>query len=112
MPAIARIRRSPLRLPTYHRIWLGLLISSLGDQFTNIALLWFVLHDAAYLRQGWLHAKLALVACLMAYHGYLVRLKNELAAGRCRRSSRWLRLFNEIPALLLIGIVILVVVKP
>lgn len=43
MPAIARIRRSPLRLPTYRRLWLGLLISSLGDQFTNIALLWFVL---------------------------------------------------------------------
>ena len=85
---------------------------ALAVAFGLAALLWFVLHDAAYLRQGWLHAKLALVACLMAYHGYLVRLKNELAAGRCRRSSRWLRLFNEIPALLLIGIVILVVVKP
>ena len=36
----------------------------------------------------------------------------ELAADRCRHSSRWLRVFNEVPALLLIAIVILVVVKP
>jgi MFS family permease len=37
------ISRSPLRLPTYRRLWIGLLISRLGDQFTNIALMWFVL---------------------------------------------------------------------
>ncbi|HVH33589.1 MAG TPA: CopD family protein, partial [Tahibacter sp.] len=34
------------------------------------------------------------------------------AQDRCTRSSRWLRIFNEVPALLLIGIVILVVVQP
>ena len=66
----------------------------------------------AYLRQGWLLAKLVLVAGLVAYHVYLVRLKNQLAANRCARSSRWLRVFNEVPALLLIAIVVLVVVKP
>ncbi|HEX4480613.1 MAG TPA: protoporphyrinogen oxidase HemJ [Rudaea sp.] len=65
-----------------------------------------------YLQQGWLHAKLALVVCLIAYHVYLVRLKNAFAQDRVRHSSRWLRLFNEAPALLLIAIVILVVVKP
>lgn len=65
-----------------------------------------------YLQQGWLHAKLALVVCLIAYHAYLVRLKNAFAQDRILHSSRWLRLFNEAPALLLIAIVILVVVKP
>lgn len=35
--------RSPLRSPAFLRFWLGLSISYLGDQFTTIALLWFVL---------------------------------------------------------------------
>ncbi|MBS0556157.1 MAG: protoporphyrinogen oxidase HemJ [Proteobacteria bacterium] len=66
----------------------------------------------AFLKQPWMHAKLALVLGLLAYHGYLVHLKNQFAADACSRSSRWLRIFNEIPALLLIAIVVLVVVKP
>ena len=40
---IASITRSPLRLPAFRRLWLGLVISRLGDQFTVITLLWFVL---------------------------------------------------------------------
>jgi protoporphyrinogen IX oxidase len=85
---------------------------ALAIVFGLATLLWFAAHDAAYLRQGWLHLKLLLVAGLIGYHAWLVRLKNQLAEDRCTRSSRWLRLFNEIPALLLIGIVVLVVVKP
>jgi putative membrane protein len=66
----------------------------------------------AYLQQGWLHAKLALVVLLIAYHVMLVRLTRDFARDANVRSSRWLRIFNEIPALLLIAIVLLVVVKP
>ncbi len=66
----------------------------------------------SYLQQPWLHAKLGLVLLLVVYHGYLVKLKNDFRVDRCRHSSTWLRLFNEVPALLLIGVVILVVVKP
>ena len=86
--------------------------AALALVFGIATLAWFAAHGTDYLRQGWLHAKLALVACLIAYHAYLVRLTHEFAADRCRHSSRWLRVFNEIPALLLIAIVILVVVKP
>jgi putative membrane protein len=93
-----------------------LVITHLGGglavAFGIATLLWFAAHDGAYLSQGWLHLKLLLVAALIGYHAYLVRLKNQLAADRCTRSARWLRVFNEIPALLLIAIVILVVVKP
>ena len=85
---------------------------ALAVTFGLATLSWFGAHDANYLRQGWLLAKLLLVAGLIAYHAYLVVLKNQLAAGRCRRSSHWLRVFNEIPALLLMAIVVLVVVKP
>jgi putative membrane protein len=66
----------------------------------------------AYAMQGWLHVKLALVLALIGYHVMLVRLVREFARDENRRSSRWLRLFNEIPAVLLIAIVLLVVVKP
>ena len=38
-----RVERHPLRSPAFLRLWLGLSISYLGDQFTTIALLWFVL---------------------------------------------------------------------
>ena len=66
----------------------------------------------AYLQQGWLHAKLGLVALLIAYHVMLVRLTHQFARDSIRHSSRWLRIFNEIPAVLLIAIVLLVVLKP
>lgn len=66
----------------------------------------------AYLQQGWLHAKLALVALLVVYHVMLARMVGAFARDENRRSSRWLRIFNEVPALLLVAIVLLVVVKP
>ena len=65
-----------------------------------------------YLLMRWLHVKLALVLLLVSYHGACFALLQEFAADRNGRTERWYRLFNEVPALLLIGIVILVVVKP
>jgi putative membrane protein len=65
-----------------------------------------------YLKMGWLHAKLTLVALLIAYHGYCGHFTRAFAAGRNTHSSKWYRGFNEVPSLLLIGIVILAVVKP
>lgn len=61
---------------------------------------------------GWMHAKLLVVALVLAYHLYCARLLKQLAADTCQRSHRWFRWFNEIPVLLLIAAVILVVVKP
>ncbi len=66
----------------------------------------------AYLLMRWLQLKLLLVLLLIAYHGACFALLQQFAADRNSRSERWYRLFNEVPALLLIGIVILVVVKP
>jgi len=61
---------------------------------------------------GWLHAKLALVAGLIAYHVWCRQLVVAFARGEQRHSSKWYRLFNEVPAVFLIAIVILVIVKP
>lgn len=65
-----------------------------------------------YLLMRWLQVKLLLVLLLIGYHGACFALLQQFAADRNIRPERWYRLFNEIPALLLIGIVVLVVVKP
>jgi putative membrane protein len=64
------------------------------------------------LLQGWLHAKLLLVAGLMAFHMALARWRKQFAAGENRHSERFYRIMNEVPTVLLIGIVIFAVVKP
>ena len=66
----------------------------------------------AYGQMGWFQVKMPLVALLIGYHFWCYRLMVALREGRNRRSQRWLRLFNEAPALFLIAIVILAVVKP
>lgn len=65
-----------------------------------------------FLQTGWMHAKLTLVAGLIGYHAWCGKLMRDFRDDRNRRSERWYRGFNEVPTLFLIGIVILVVVKP
>jgi putative membrane protein len=61
---------------------------------------------------SWLHAKIALVAILAGYHFWCWRLMRDFAAERNTRSGRWLRWFNEFPAVVLVATVLLVVFKP
>jgi len=60
----------------------------------------------------WLHAKIALVLLLSAFHGYLARLVKVFAADANRRGGGYYRALNEVPTVLMALIVILVVVKP
>lgn len=62
--------------------------------------------------EPWLHAKLTLVLGMAACHGMLVKHVREFAADGRARKGRYFRIFNEIPTLLFIGIVLLVVFKP
>jgi len=73
---------------------------------------WTLILVPAYLHQGWLHVKLTLVLGLIAYHMYLMHLVRQFAQNRNTHSSRWLRVFNEVPAAFLIAIVLLAVLKP
>ncbi|MET0536276.1 MAG: protoporphyrinogen oxidase HemJ [Steroidobacter sp.] len=66
----------------------------------------------AFLQAGWMHAKLTLVVGLIVYNHWCGRLMKDFRHDRNRRSARWYRIFNEVPILFLVGIVILVVVKP
>jgi protoporphyrinogen IX oxidase len=87
-------------------------IMSLGAVLAILFGISMIVAAPAYLRFAWLHAKLALVAVLIAYHLWCRSLMVALRNGRNPHSQRWYRLFNEVPALLLIAIVILAVVKP
>jgi putative membrane protein len=61
---------------------------------------------------GWMHAKLTLVAVLIAYHWYCGKLLADFSQGKNKRSHVWFRWFNELPVIVLSAVVILVVVKP
>jgi len=61
---------------------------------------------------GWLDAKLVLVLALSGLHGLLARWRKDFAADKNRHSQRFYRIINEVPTILMIGIVILAVVKP
>src|SRR5579872_1377735 len=65
----------------------------------------------AYL-DTWLQIKFVLVVVMSGMHGFFVRCWREFEADRNTRSARFYRIVNEVPALLMVLIVILVVVKP
>ncbi|ROR34695.1 protoporphyrinogen oxidase HemJ [Inmirania thermothiophila] len=89
-------------------------ITTPGAVLTVVFGLWLLADYAwaAYRHSGWLHAKLALVAGLVAYHVWCGKLVADFAADRNRHGHVFYRWFNEVPVLFLVGIVILVVVKP
>ena len=63
-------------------------------------------------KDHWLWAKFALVVLLTGYHHALGYWRKDFAADRNMRVQRFYRLANEVPTLLMVGIVVLVVVKP
>lgn len=60
----------------------------------------------------WFHAKLTLVILLSGMHGMFSRWRRDFEHGRNTKTQRFFRIVNEVPAVLMILIVILVVVKP
>ena len=90
--------RAMILSPSIACVWLfGLAIALSGGWFTG---------------QGWLHAKLVLVVGLSGYHGWAVAYSKKLARGEAPIPTRTLRILNEVPAVALVLIVVLAVVKP
>jgi len=75
---------------------LGLTLATIGDHWS----------------EGWLHGKLALVLGMSIVHAGLSRWRKQFERDENRHTERFYRIMNEVPAVLLIGILILVVVKP
>lgn len=62
--------------------------------------------------QGWMHAKILFVLLLAGVHGMLSGARKKFARDANTRPAKFYRILNEVPTLLMIGIVILVIVKP
>lgn len=82
--------------------------------FTLIfGLLLIMQNGAEWFRQaGWMHTKLLLITLLYIYHGYCFKLLADFKHDRNTRSAKFYRVFNELPVLILLSVVILAVVKP
>jgi putative membrane protein len=87
-------------------------IMSLGALLAMLLGIAMIIVAPGYLAQGWLRAKLLLVALLVGYHFWCYRLMLALRAGANPHPQRWYRWFNELPGLFLLAIVVLAVVKP
>ena len=68
--------------------------------------------NPAWLAQGWIHAKLLLVALLVGYHHVCLIYLKQFAEARCRRGHVFFRWFNELPVIALLLIIFLAVLKP
>jgi protoporphyrinogen IX oxidase len=78
--------------------------------------LWLAWHGPdfryGWFASGWFEAKLALVLALSVLHSFFARWVKDFAADRNRHSDKFYRIINELPAIIMIAIVILAVVKP
>lgn len=87
------------------------LIINPAMMITWILGLWLAWQGGWYMAP-WFHVKFALVFILSGVHGYLSSATRAFAEDRNERSARHWRIMNEVPALLMVGIVIMVIVKP
>lgn len=72
----------------------------------------YLVYAGHWISAGWMHAKFALVIALSGVHGMLSRCRKNFERDLNTRSEKFYRIINEVPAVLMIGIVILVIVKP
>lgn len=74
--------------------------------------IWMLVESPGFLQMHWMHAKLALVVALVGYHHICGAHVKRFANDSNQKSERYFRIFNEVPVLFLVAIVILVVVRP
>lgn len=88
-------------------------IMTIGAVITAVLGLWMILLNSSFLMsQGWFHAKLFFVLALVAYHVWCWKLMRDFRDDNNQHSEKWYRWFNEAPAISLIVVVILVILKP
>ena len=88
------------------------MIMTIGASLTILLGVAMIVAAPFYLKLGWLRAKLTLVLFLIIYHALCYKFVRDFALDRRTHSAGWFRAFNEVPSLLLLGIVILAVAKP
>ncbi|KAF7598213.1 MAG: hypothetical protein CGU28_13385 [Candidatus Dactylopiibacterium carminicum] len=111
VPAQSEVERERL-LGMAKRLKRFMIVLMVGSWATGLAITLTLGGPGTWWVQGWLHAKLLLVLFLTAYDGYCSVLLRGFRNGTNTRSHVWYRVFNELPTLLLLGVVILVIIKP
>jgi putative membrane protein len=91
------------------RLFILMSIGAIATVALGIAM---IVAAPAYLKMGWLQVKLTLVLLLIVYHSLCFKYLRDFAHDRRTHSAKWFRAFNEVPSLLLLGIIILAIVKP
>ena len=79
---------------------------------TVLGLMLLLYNPQYYLKSGWMHAKLSLVLLLWGYHLTCGHFRKIFAQDRNNKTAKFYRVFNELPTVLLVGIVLLVVARP
>jgi len=87
-------------------------IMTIGAVLTAVFGLTLLAINRALLVQGWFEVKILLLIGLIVYHVRCWRWIKRLRGGDLPPDTKWLRWFNEIPTIFLLGIVILAIVKP
>ncbi len=105
--ALSRERFSVMEEKLYRIIMRPAMLLTVGLGIWMLVLAW-----SAFSASLWLWLKLIGVVLVLGYHYYCGRLIRDFAAGANRHGERFYRMFNELPTVLLIAIVLLVVIKP
>ena len=94
-----------------HRLWL--FVTPFAVLTAVFGILLIVNYGGAWMRVSvWMHIKLVLVALLYAYHIYLYFLNRAFRADRNQHSSKFFRILNESPVVIVFAVVALAIVKP
>jgi putative membrane protein len=92
------------------KLYYGIMMPSM--LFTIIFGSWLLVLTPFYLHTGWIKFKLLLILLLIFYHFYCGHLVSVFKKDKNTHSSLFYRWFNEFPAIILIGIILLAVLKP
>jgi putative membrane protein len=105
---------SEMLLGMEHRLIKMMWFTFWGTLISAIALVWSIAGEywLTYVQQGWFIAKVILVAGLIVYHFWCIRIHHHFKAGSEHHTHVWFRVFNEVPALALLVVVYLVIAKP
>ena len=77
-----------------------------------LGILLIVMQSDYILKQGWLHIKLLSVVLLTGYHMYAAKVRKQLLAGTCKLTGKQARLINEVPAVIMLVVVLMVELQP
>lgn len=97
-----------------HRLIKMMWFTFWGTLISAVLLVWSLAGELwlSYVKQGWFISKILLVAGLIVYHLWCIRIHQHFKAGTEQHSHVWFRVFNEVPAFALLAVVYLVIAKP